>query len=194
MYHPTWILWLFVNWFVTWSQATCKWDIWQQQPGSWPINWHPRDVSRYVPNIASLGVSLAAMLNLDVMSRNRKMYKRFRQGSGWFPENNVLQFVIFGHLMKRWAFWLSFDWCFHGNNPFRHVFRCLFGYVFPRSTSGFWRIQPGRAVAYSRENHFAYARVTFGKSNKPKAPENPKRCFGTNTSLCMLALTFGPSP
>ena len=31
-------------------------------------------------------------------------------------------------------------------------------------------------------------------SPKPKAPENPKRCFGTNTSLCMLALTFGLSP
>ena len=52
----------------------------------------------------------------------------------------------------------------------------------------------GRSVAYAREIHFAYARVTFGKSNKPKAPENPKRCFGTNTSLCMLALTFGLSP
>ena len=25
---------------------------------------------------------------------------------------------------------------------------------------------------------------------KPKAPENAKRCFGTNTSLCMLALAF----
>ena len=31
-------------------------------------------------------------------------------------------------------------------------------------------------------------------SPKPKAPENLKRCFGTNTSLCMLALTFVQSP